>query len=116
MKKLLVLAVIAVIWIGCDQPFKFITFSVRDGKLGEAYADTIRTEGGHGNKSMHVVSGELPPGIGLRTEVNDGILYGVPSRAGDFSFTVEARDSAFGEEPEPTNIITHGFAIKVDSL
>ncbi len=100
---------------GCTrvQPFEFVTFELANGSLGQAYADTIRTAGAHGTVTMKVMCGQLPPGIGLRVSHHDGVLYGQPTRAGDFSFTVEARDSCPDQNPD---IITQGFAITVDSL
>ncbi|MFO7676325.1 MAG: hypothetical protein R6X12_08430 [bacterium] len=110
--------VILVGFLACEglDPFQFATFSLRDGRVGEAYADTIRTEGGRGEVAMRLVDGQLPPGVGLRVAGRDGILYGLPSRAGDFQFTVEARDSTSGETPRPPAVVTQGFAITIDSL
>ena len=114
----LLLLVITALFFGCDPfgPFQFTTFELRDGQVGHAYADTVRTEGGYGNVTMRVVSGQLPPGIGLRTEDRTGVLYGEPTRAGRFDFTVEAHDSSESGTPAPADIISHGFSISVDSL
>lgn len=98
------------------DPFQFTTFSLRDGTVGRAYADTIRTVGGRGQVSMRLVDGQLPPGVGLRVSDRDGILHGEPTRPGDFQFTVEARDAAGSGDDHRAEIITHGFAITVDSL
>lgn len=102
----------------CDmlEPFQFATFSLRDGTVGQAYADTVRTIGGRGLVVMRLVDGQLPPGVGLRVSERDGILHGVPTRAGDFQFTVEARDAGSGGDTGRSDIITQGFAIAVDSL
>lgn len=95
------------------DPFQFATFSLRDGAVGQAYADTIHTAGGRGQVSMRLADGQLPPGVGLRVADRSGILYGRPTRAGDFLFTVEARDSASGSNP--ADIVTQGFAITIGS-
>ncbi|MBN2537922.1 hypothetical protein JXB37_06565 [candidate division WOR-3 bacterium] len=111
-------AALLVFGLACTEldPFRFQTFELADGRLDQAYADTIRTTGGHGYLSMRVIGGQLPPGVGLRVEGRDGVLHGLPVRTGDFQFTVEARDSSHGEMPRPADIITQGFAITVDSL
>lgn len=98
------------------EPFRFTTFGLSNGRVGAQYADTIRTTGGHGNVTMRVTGGQLPPGIGLRVSDRDGVLYGLPSRAGDYSFTVEARDSITSGNPKPAEVISQGFALAVDSL
>ena len=118
MKKLLIVVVLGVALLGCDEfePFQFTTFVLRDGRVGQAYSDTIYTEGGSGNVTMRAIEGQLPPGIGLRTWGRDGVLYGQATLAGIYQFTVEARDSSLSEDPGPVNIISHGFAILIDSL
>jgi hypothetical protein len=116
--RILVGAVLLAVLFGCGpfEPFEFTTFNLDAGRLGQAYSDTIHTAGGHGNVSMRVTDGQLPPGVGLRLDDRHGVLYGQPSRTGDFQFTVEARDSSSSDEPDPADIITQGFAIRVDSL
>ena len=116
--KLLTGVVLLAVLFGCEpfEPFEFTTFDLVAGSLGQVYSDTIRTAGGYGNVSMRVTDGQLPPGVGLRLADRHGVFYGRPSRTGDFQFTVEARDSSSGDEPDPADIITQGFAIRVDSL
>ena len=106
--------VLVVVTCTRPEPFQFVTFSLKNGRLGQAYADTIRTTGGSGDVTMRIVAGQLPPGVGLRVSARDGVLYGEPTRTGDFAFTVEARDSLSGDEP--ADIISQGFAVAVDSL
>ena len=118
LRRIAVLAVFAVIITGCTEydPFQFTTFSLSNGTVGRTYADTIRTTGGYGNVSIRLVEGQLPPGIGMRQQDCDAVLYGQPSRTGEFQFTIEARDSSSSEEPDPADIVSQGFAITVDSL
>ena len=111
-----VLALLAGLACTPFEPFQFETFTLADGRLGQVYADTIHTTGGYGTVLMRLVEGQLPPGVGLRTDDRDGVLYGQPTRTGDFQFTVEARDSSPGSPLGPEDIITQGFAITVDSI
>jgi len=109
---------LALLLLACTAPvpFEFLTFSLKPAHLGQVYADTIRTAGGRGEVSMRISAGQLPPGIGLRVADTNGILYGTPTRVGDYEFTVEARDSSLTESPVPVELISHGFALFVDSL
>jgi len=116
------LSALAVLLVGapaCDgfDAFQFATFDLRDGTVGEVYADTIRTVGARGEVTFRLVDGQLPPGVGLREHDRNGILYGRPTREGDFLFTVEARDEGTswseGAASARARIVTQGFAITV---
>ncbi len=115
-RKLLVLWVFIAVIVGCTEldPFEISTTSLPDGKVGESYSAWIRTTGGHGNVSIRVLSGQLPPGVSFRQEERDARLSGTPSLARDFLFTVEARDSSSSSEPDPAVVVTQGFAITVN--
>jgi hypothetical protein len=52
------------------------------------YADTLRMEGGSGKMFWAVRAGDLPPGIKLNKD--NGILSGVPTASGSFTFDVLA--------------------------
>lgn len=102
----------------CDDfdPFQFATFSLRDGVVGDVYADTIRTVGSRGEVTLRIADGQLPPGVGLREHDRNGVLYGRPTRTGEFLFTVEARDEG-SSWPESASgrarFVSQGFAITV---
>lgn len=70
-------------------PFAVSTDSVRPaGVVGRDYADALQAVGAPGAVTWRVTAGELPPGIGLSAA--DGVLRGVPTRAGTFRFTATA--------------------------
>jgi M6 family metalloprotease-like protein len=56
----------------------------RDGVMGAAYADSLRTSGGGCPFSWTVVGGALPPGVSLATST--GVLSGYPKATGSFEF------------------------------
>lgn len=90
--KLIVLAALVLIAAGCHEhsQFDIETVALKHGQVGQAYADTIRTSGGYDAAEVYLLSGQLPPGIALRTDDECGLLYGTPQLAGDYLFTVEA--------------------------
>jgi hypothetical protein len=104
------------VMLGCTdlEPFRIDTYDLPNGRVGEAYDARIETSGGHGNVSLRFLDGQLPPGIGFRQQDEAGQLYGVPSRDGDYQFTIEARDSSGAEAPSPDGIVTFGYAVTVD--
>jgi hypothetical protein len=98
---------------GCDPigRFDIVTVSLKDGKVGQAYADTIRTKGGCEGVEVTVLSGQLPPGIALRELDDDAELYGTPTLAGQYLFTVVARD--YQRDPGFGKTVSRGFAVTV---
>ncbi len=64
--------------------------SLPNGGVGMAYSQTLTASGGTAPYSFNVVSGALPPGLTLTPS---GVLAGVPSTSGSFTFTVTATDA-----------------------
>jgi hypothetical protein len=60
------------------------------GTVGTAYSQTITASGGTGPYAFTVASGALPTGLMLSSS---GLLSGIPTVAGAFTFTVTATDS-----------------------
>ena len=56
-----------------------------NGVMGAAYADTLRSTGGTGVNSWTITTGALPQGLTLAAAT--GVISGVPSQTGNFSFT-----------------------------
>jgi hypothetical protein len=92
-------------------PLDITTTTLATGRVGEAYADTIRTSGGHGNAIVCVLDGQLPPGIAFRQTGNDAALYGTPQLVGDYLFTVEAVDVL--DDSSCGTLVTRGFLLTV---
>ncbi|MGH9838559.1 MAG: putative Ig domain-containing protein [Blastocatellia bacterium] len=63
--------------------------SLPKGKTGMAYSETLTAKNGAAPYQFSVV-GSLPPGLSLSA---GGVLSGTPTQAGNFSFTVLARDA-----------------------
>jgi len=61
------------------------------GIVGQHYELVLTASGGAQPYSWHLLSGELPPGC--RLHAHTGKISGVPSAAGDYSFTVAVHDS-----------------------
>lgn len=62
------------------------------GKIGVAYNQSLTASGGNAPYSFtSIASGALPPGLSLGST---GVISGVPTSAGSFSFTVAGADSS----------------------
>src|SRR6266478_55948 len=69
-----------------------ITTSVLPNALqNRPYTQLLLEHGGVGNLTWTVANGSLPPGISLSA---NGILFGSPTTAGSFPFTVQVTDSS----------------------
>lgn len=66
------------------------TATVSAGRLGTAYSQTLTATGGVAPLTWQVSGGSLPAGLTLGS---NGVIAGVPSQAGSFSFTASVRDS-----------------------
>ncbi|MBI4811174.1 MAG: putative Ig domain-containing protein, partial [Ignavibacteriales bacterium] len=61
-----------------------------NGTVGVAYSQTITASGGTSPYSFAVVAGALPDGLVLSST---GALFGTPTSAGSFNFTIRATDA-----------------------
>jgi len=68
-----------------------------DGKVNEAYSQTLVAKGGKQPYTWAIVSGSLPSGLSLTAE---GTLQGTTTQHGDFTFTVQVSDN---QEPSQTS-------------
>jgi len=78
-----------------------------------------------GTPTWTVASGTLPDGVSLRSDT--GVVSGVPSTAGSYSFTLRATDSVDGTEADtgevtvnvgdvPTVTVNEAYTTRVDAL
>jgi hypothetical protein len=94
---------------GCDEiaPFDISTTSLSDGRVAVAYTEQINTTGGE----VYVLDGQLPPGIAFRQHDDNAELYGTPTLAGQFLFTVEAVNHH--DESARDEYVTRGFVLTI---
>jgi len=78
----------------CCKPITVAPATLANGKVCATYGPTaITASGGSGSYEFRVSSDALPDGLVLSI---DGVLSGTPSKAGESSFTVTARDKVTG--------------------
>ncbi len=70
--------------------------SLSAATAGTAYSQTLTASGGTGSYTYSLSTGTLPTGVVLSST---GLLSGTPIDAGNFSFTIVARDSSTGTGP-----------------
>jgi len=61
-----------------------------DGAQGQGYNTGIKAIFGEGDISFIITKGSLPPGLSL--DEATGAITGTPTEAGEFNFTIQARD------------------------
>lgn len=71
------------------SPLEIITSSLPNGRVSETYSQTLRSNGT--GLTWIVSSGYLPSGLTLQS--SSGLLSGTLTRAGEYTFTVRARNS-----------------------
>jgi len=81
-----------------------------NGVAGVPYSETLTARGGVDPYTFSV-KGALPLGLSLSP---DGVLSGAPTRAGNFKFTLLARD-AFGSVGSQTYALTITRGVKIES-
>jgi hypothetical protein len=72
------------------EPLIVQTTSLPKGYVGQKYEATLTAQGGILPLKWELKEGSLPPGVSLHSE---GVIIGVPSESGEFSFTVAVKDS-----------------------
>ncbi len=66
-----------------------------DGELNVQYSQPLTATGFHDDVRLSIVSGSLPPGISLaKVNIWTTMVEGQPTKAGAYTFTVRALDSA----------------------
>jgi Putative Ig domain/Bacterial Ig domain len=91
-----------------------LPLALPNGDIGLAYAQTLGAIGGSGLYAFGVSSGKLPSGLTL---VSTGVLGGLPTAVGSFSFVVTATDgtSAPGSQAY-TVTVNPALAITITTL
>jgi hypothetical protein len=98
---------------GPERHLDILTESLYDGRVGQAYADTVWTDNGEGRMTLRVLDGQLPPGIGFRSEHDFAVLDGTPTLEGQYLFTVEARDQLEDSVSWGGETVSQGFVLTI---
>lgn len=86
------------------EPLVITTGSLSQGRVGDAYNQTLAAKGGRAPYTWAVVQGSLPAGLTL--DAGTGTISGTPATAGTSTFTIAVADS-LGTEA------TKGFSITI---
>lgn len=90
------------------DPFVWVTpEALPSGKVATAYSQNLTVSGGKPPYTFATKNGSMPPGW-LTLNATTGRLSGTPSAAGNFSFTITAKDSA-----SPLGQIERVFSISI---
>ena len=73
-------------------PLAITTATLPSGLIPKPYWSVLEFTGGTGNTRWTLVDGQLPNGVSLSSA---GVVSGKPTRAGTFSFTVQASDAGW---------------------
>jgi len=78
-----------------DWELFVVTFNeeLSDGIRSTEYLDTVEYRGGSGNNLVSIISGSLPTGLSID---NQGVISGIPTDSGDFTFEVRFDDQVNG--------------------
>lgn len=87
---LLLLATAVAAQDGDHARLDFATKSLPTATTGRSYNVTIKLENGRGPFEWAITKGKLPPGINMLG--NTGVLGGVPTQSGVYTFTLTVRD------------------------
>ena len=81
------------------------TTTLPDGTADTYYSTQLAAAGGSGAYNWAVSSGSLPPGLTLATA---GLIYGIPTTAGTYPFSVTVNDHA-------SRTVNKNFSLKINS-
>ncbi len=77
--------------VGSNVPPGLFVESLPDGLKGTPYRVDLLAYGGYGVRDWKISSGRLPAGL----ELADGVIKGIPMEYGNFSFTVQFKDTFY---------------------
>ena len=85
-------------------PFRIsLVGTLPDGVVGVGYSGTVGTSNGVSPITLSVASGTIPPGLSF---LPSGLLTGVPTTIGTYTFTIQANDAAGASD-------TRVFTVKI---
>jgi hypothetical protein len=95
--------------ITVGQAPAFTAASPPPGRVAQSYAYVFQASGTPA-PTFAVASGSLPPGLGL--DPANGLLFGVPSAAGSFAFTVSASNGVGAPAVTPAITVTIALPVR----
>ena len=83
----------AIVSASIEQPVVTITTtSLPEGRIGQPYSLRLEASGGTPPYTWSLLEGSLPPDLGL--DASTGLIAGIPTQEGAFSFTIQVTDSS----------------------
>ncbi len=92
----------------CGPPLELTPASLPNAAVGVAYSQALSSDSDRG-ADWRVVGGELPGGLELGTQ--SGVIFGTPSAAGVFEFTVRATDGGRRGTIAHTLVVVEGLSL-----
>ncbi len=92
----------ATLTVGAPVPLVISTAALSDGTVSIPYSSALAATGGVPPYTWSITSGNLPPGLSLAPST--GVIQGTPTQVGDFSFTVQVKDSAPSPQMTTTSL------------
>jgi putative Ig domain-containing protein len=90
-------------------PMTITTTTLPAGKVKSSYSQPIKVVGGKTPYTWSISSGALPPGLRLAVGGGGGSIYGTPTTAGSYTFTIHVADKG-----TPTNTASQVLTIVIN--
>ncbi|MDA3897281.1 MAG: putative Ig domain-containing protein [Desulfobacteraceae bacterium] len=84
------------------------TISLKNGRIDEAFTDTVQAALGTPPYSWRLKSGTLPPGLDLNGSPDTATIEGMPTQAGTYEFTLAVTDSG-----NPVKTAMQSYTVKI---
>lgn len=82
-------------------PLVVNTATLNDGVIGVPYSQTLAATGGNSTFTWSLASGALPNGLGISPA---GVISGIPTVAGNFSFVVQVQDTGTPQQTKTQSL------------
>jgi hypothetical protein len=95
----------ATVRLSTTAPLAILTTTLPQGLVDGGYTTDILAGGGTGFRTWSLVGGSLPPGLAFSQVLAQGRIAGVPSTAGEYSFTLRVATSTESVEQAFTIVV-----------
>lgn len=87
-------------------PLEITTFNMLpSGTVGAPYSTTLQAQGGAGPRTWSTAGGTVPPGLAFNSA---GVLSGIPTLAGRFSFEARVQDAFSSQATKTMDVLMIG--------